>query len=142
MAILVAIMGGEGLEFEGFGPKVAVVELYGEIYVAGTSSDDRYDADIVVICLEPPPGVEERPDARQAPWSSGPTVVRGVLNLPATAPSGLLVNALGRRVIELEPGRNDLRHLSPGVYFCHSGTASSTPRREEASGVRKIILAR
>ncbi len=45
------------------------------------------------------------------------TVVRGVLLLhKGTSPSWLL-NAMGRKVMNLRPGANDVSHLAPGVYF-------------------------
>jgi len=31
--------------------------------------------------------------------------------------SPVLYSVSGRKVMVLDPGRNDLRHLSPGVYF-------------------------
>jgi YVTN family beta-propeller protein len=53
--------------------------------------------------------------------SVGATVVRGALDLPASGvmrqASSVLLDAAGRRVAGLRPGRNDLSRLSPGVYF-------------------------
>ena len=40
--------------------------------------------------------------------------------------------------MDLHPGPNDVRHLSPGVYFVRE--ASGVGR--EASSVRKVILTR
>ncbi len=108
----------------------------GEIYVAGTSAMAYGNSDIVVICLEPPPGVAERSGAERMPGGTGPTVVRGMLTLPATGTTGQLVDALGRSLMELGPGANDLRHLEPGVYFCRLDAGSGT------AAPRKIILAR
>ena len=45
-----------------------------------------------------------------------PTVARGVVSLTGSAPA-VLLDIAGRRVGDLVPGRNDIRHLSPGVYF-------------------------
>ncbi len=44
------------------------------------------------------------------------TIVRGALQLAGEVPAGLL-DITGRKVMELAPGENDIRHLSPGVYF-------------------------
>jgi YVTN family beta-propeller protein len=44
-----------------------------------------------------------------------PTVIRNVLLWPERAP-GTLVDMLGRRVLVLRPGSNDLTRLAPGVY--------------------------
>jgi hypothetical protein len=65
----------------------------------------------------------------------GPTIIRGVLFLngdcprTGTVPKAALLDALGRKVIELRPGANDVRRLSPGVYFAR-----------EVSGVRRIVV--
>lgn len=37
-------------------------------------------------------------------------------NWPLHTPTALL-DISGRKVMELHPGPNDVRHLSPGVYF-------------------------
>jgi len=74
--------------------------------------------------------VEERPAPNvgsSTPYV-GPTVVRGVLNLQSTIynqQSDLaLLNAAGRKVMELQPGANDVRHLAPGVYYIVPGPNS------------------
>ena len=72
-----------------------------------------------------PSGVQERetPDAgRIAPI---PTIVRGVLELPPGKPGQstagqslvLLLDATGRCIAALHPGRNDMTRFPPGVYF-------------------------
>ncbi len=70
-----------------------------------------------------------------------PTLVGNVLLMPKTPiqhSSFALLNSLGRKVMDLQPGDNDIRHLAPGVYFVRQ--ASSVER--EASSVRKVVLAR
>jgi hypothetical protein len=64
------------------------------------------------------------------------TVVRGVLfqpgdGRPKTGDRTALLDAAGRRVMELQPGPNDVEHLSPGVYFI------SSPK-----SVEKVLLTR
>jgi hypothetical protein len=49
-----------------------------------------------------------------------------------------LLDAAGRKVVELRDGANDVRSLAPGVYFVRR--ASSTER--EAFGVAKVIVTR
>jgi len=73
-----------------------------------------------------------------------PTVVRGVLYVPGLghnpdSPSGIglcpalcLLDATGRRVMELATGANDVRRIAPGVYFIVSGR----------SVVRKVVITR
>jgi len=68
------------------------------------------------------------------------TVVRGYLSLPAnllTAHYSLLT-ADGRKVLDLQPGANDVSRLAPGVYFVR-GQWSGGGEREE---VRKIVIQR
>jgi DNA-binding beta-propeller fold protein YncE len=47
-----------------------------------------------------------------------------------------LLDPTGRKVLDLKPGANDVRHLAPGVYFVRE--ASGVKR--EASSVRKVVL--
>jgi len=62
MVVLLAVMGDDGFEFRGFGPKVAVVELYGQIYdsrdfvrqVKNYIEDD--DVKAIVIDIDSPGG--------------------------------------------------------------------------------------
>lgn len=65
-------------------------------------------------------GIEEAPEYRE-PAGRLPAVVHGSLLLPAesntTGSRFTLLDASGRRVIELRPGENDISHLAPGVYF-------------------------
>ncbi|MBM3315279.1 hypothetical protein FJY71_05495 [candidate division WOR-3 bacterium] len=74
---------------------------------------------------------EPRPPSAARPSPSA-TVCRGVLSLPPS-PFALrtsLFSPAGRKVAELRPGRNDVRHLSPGAYFVRSGT----------NPVRKVLI--
>ncbi len=69
----------------------------------------------------------------------GATIARHVLRMPESAirhSSFALLNSAGRKVMDLLPGENDVRHLSPGIYFVRP--ASSVER--QASSVRKVIL--
>jgi hypothetical protein len=66
-------------------------------------------------------------------------VVRGVLRLgdrgQRTGDRAELVDASGRRVLDLGPGANDVRALAPGVYFVRD-------RETQAQAVHKVVLAR
>ncbi|MEO0085310.1 MAG: hypothetical protein ABIK37_01625 [candidate division WOR-3 bacterium] len=75
--------------------------------------------------------VEER--GRQA-WRDrvGASVVAGVLRATAGGRAELL-DAAGRVVMELQPGANDVRRLSPGIYFV---------RRRTGAGVRRVLILR
>jgi YVTN family beta-propeller protein len=81
---------------------------------------------------------------RQEPIEHGarkmncPSIVRGVLLLPGAAShkpqAASLLDVGGRKVMELHAGANDVRHLSPGVYFVRSGPSAVT--------VRKVVIQR
>jgi hypothetical protein len=72
-----------------------------------------------------------------APTLGPATVVRHVLTLPfdiCTLVSDItLLNASGRRVLDLSPGPNDVSALPPGVYFI---------RPRDASATRKVVVSR
>jgi hypothetical protein len=79
---------------------------------------------------------EKRPTAHSRPPTA--TVCRGSLVLPRTLEPWTLVSVAGRKVMDLQPGENDIRHLAPGVYFVRSadsGTRSAVP-------VRKVVIQR
>ncbi|MEO0080107.1 MAG: hypothetical protein ABIK44_05470 [candidate division WOR-3 bacterium] len=86
-------------------------------------------------------GIEEgrQPTANNSQRTA--TIVRGVLFLPAV--SACLLDASGRKVMELSPGANDVSRLAPGVYFV---TPHPDPlpqgARDSAGSVRKIVLTR
>jgi hypothetical protein len=87
--------------------------------------DDR-DGNWEIYCkrdLSGNPAVEE-PPALHGELREGPVgaVTRGVLWLPVgtdTEPGEVasLLDISGRKLMDLRPGPNDVRHLSPGVYF-------------------------
>ncbi len=102
----------------------------------------RSNSSVVVIGMDEP-GVAERKPGRDMPIRPRPTVIRAVLHMPETEMTNAqypmtLLDIAGRCVMELAPGDNDVRHLSPGVYFVRE--ASGVER--QASSVRKVILAR
>jgi hypothetical protein len=84
---------------------------------------------------------EERPrDRARAPSA---TFVRGVLRMAdggqETADGAELVDASGRKVMELRTGDNDVGHLASGVYFVRRPeTEDGRPR----TAVRKVVIQR
>jgi hypothetical protein len=82
-------------------------------------------------------GIQE---AGAEPLSSGSarTIVRGALRLPASpshrvTASIVLLDISGRKVMDLNPGANDVSRLCPGVYFI---------REAQAQVVRKVVVTR
>jgi len=113
------------------------------IYVIGDSDlsvCQRYDA-----------GVEETMKAELRATKCQPTLIRGVLFLDALGTrSGLsdnpvmsraaLLDAAGRKALDLHPGANDVSGLRPGVYFVRERSAANGERPEVS--VRKAIIGR
>jgi hypothetical protein len=66
-------------------------------------------------------GVEETMNEERVTMNAGPTIVRGVLVLPEATSrkpqAASLLDATGRKAMELRPGANDVSRLAPGVYF-------------------------
>jgi YVTN family beta-propeller protein len=87
-----------------------------------------------------PPGVAGPAGAPVISRPAGPTIVRGFLNLQSAIwylQSGIvLLDVTGRKVMDLLPGENDVRHLSPGVYFLRSADSGERP------AVRKVVVQR
>jgi YVTN family beta-propeller protein len=96
-----------------------------------------------VYRMKLPGGLEEaaRTEARMTRL---PAIVRGVLFLqgdrgPGTGDRAALLDIAGRKVIELQPGANDVRSLSPGVYFVRSEPSAVS---REPSAVTKVVIQR
>lgn len=88
-------------------------------------------------------GLKERPTPCAAPRSPEATIVRGVLRIADsrqdTEYRAELLDIAGRKVMDLRPGRNDIRHLSPGVYF----VVREGPRNQgSGSSSRKVVVCR
>jgi hypothetical protein len=109
-------------------------------------------------------GITELPRPALTSALRFPTIIRGNLVLPrdigaghnpilpgvlrsAQFLSGLclkpaqLLDATGRKVMDLQPGENDVRHLAPGVYFIRS-EPSAVNRQPRAALVRKVVIQR
>jgi len=120
-----------------------------------------YIDDVHVTGRRPGTGIAETPTA-EVRTTNLQTIVRGVLFLqngdcPASnsmrcseglSPFCILLDIAGRKVLDLHPGPNDVRRLSPGVYFVteysvvssqHSGTVNGA---RNTVHVRKVILQR
>jgi hypothetical protein len=104
-------------------------------------------------------GVEEgRSTPGASRIASGATVVRGVLELPrksgtvkkgdtaeaamspGTVPIFALLDISGRKVLDLQPGANDVSRLAPGVYFV--SVRSAVGGRRPADAVRRVVIQR
>jgi hypothetical protein len=95
----------------------------------------------VLTDLGEPYGIEESAKSQVKMAKALPTVVRNVLNLPASSlslhPSSLF-DMTGRSVMALRPGANDVSELAPGVYF----VCSASVVKRNASGITKVVVTR
>jgi N-acetylneuraminic acid mutarotase len=84
----------------------------------------------------PPDGVtEEQPTAHSRQPTA--TVAQGALTLLGRQQAELL-DIAGRKVMDLQPGENDIRHIAPGVYFVRSAESGE----RSAVFVRKVVIQR
>jgi YVTN family beta-propeller protein len=109
--------------------------LYVECSPGGAIAVVR-DSGGYAVAERPPPGA-----SRIAP---GATVVRGVLRLePASShrprATSWLLDINGRKVLDLQPGANDVSRLAPGVYFVCSGLSAVS---RQPSAVQKVVVTR
>jgi DNA-binding beta-propeller fold protein YncE len=90
------------------------------------------------------PGIEETFKPQASSHKPGPTIVRGVLRVadgtsPSASPSWLL-DAAGRKVLQLARGVSDVSRLGVGIYFVRERPAVGGER--SAVSVRKIVVTR
>jgi YVTN family beta-propeller protein len=109
------------------------------VYVGNSQSSS------VSVLRDNEAGMEQSPGQLACDPEPLPTVVRGVLqvSLQPTA-NGLqqdirLLDATGRKVLDLHPGPNDVRALAPGVYFVRAEPSAVS---RQPSAVTKVVLAR
>jgi hypothetical protein len=112
-------------------------------------SANMWSSDVSVISDSALGIMEQRQLAVRGPQHAA-TIVRGMLVLGAVdsrqktayraAPSdggrcGQLLDAAGRKVLDLRSGANDVSRLAPGVYFVREAQA-------QAQAVRKVVIQR
>jgi hypothetical protein len=115
----------------------------------GTVNQRSYNGKRIWAKPGPLPGIAQEPVGLPAERPSGPTIIRGVLRLPANM-SAVLLDVTGRRVHDL-PGalagkasgairNHDVSRLPPGVYFI--SVRSAEGGRRSADAVRKVVIQR
>ena len=92
---------------------------YDRVYVA--NADDS----TIAVIRAGPVGVEER--IVTSPAQPHGLFARDVLDLGGQATAELL-DISGRKLVELEPGINDIRHVAPGVYLARQKQTGHTTR--------------
>jgi hypothetical protein len=89
-------------------------------------------------------GINEQAEGRRVRAEPGiPTIVGGTLRLGQNGdrPSSggtvpVLLDITGRKVMDLQPGANDIRHLTPGIYFVRPAESGAR------SAVTKVVIQR
>jgi len=78
-------------------------------------------------------GIAEGQITSQVSQSSVPTFISNLLLLPESGmgenQKAVLMDVSGRRVLKLKPGANDVRFLSPGIYFVRNQARNSNVTR-------------
>jgi photosystem II stability/assembly factor-like uncharacterized protein len=120
-------------------------DLHGVCFPAGTDTGFAVGAGGVILRTYDAGGVQETPHRlTEAAEANAPTVVRGMLvfeqvNDDGRMATGTLLDISGRKVLDLAPGANDVRHLSPGVYFVRSEPSAVSG---QPAAVRKVVVTR
>jgi len=95
-----------------------------------------YSSDVSVI-VDSLTGIAEAMNDERATRNAAPTIVRGVLMVEdrrqTTGDRAELLDAGGRKVLDLTAGANDVRFLVPGVYFV---------REAQPQAVSKVVVTR
>lgn len=115
---------------------------------AGSVGGKGYYAKRIWGKVDPSPAVSETTESEVRMTRGGATIIRGVLcvgglgtrsELSGHSAMSLasLLDVSGRKVMDLQPGANDVRALAPGVYFVRTAHAQAP-----AQAIRKVVLAR
>jgi len=105
---------------------------------------NSYGSTVSVLNASTDIGIEECRPAVAAVSRASATIMEGVLFLPEASgwwsQAASLLDATGRRVMELHSGANDVRALAPGVYFVRK--QGSRSQGFEDSSVNKVVITR
>jgi hypothetical protein len=106
--------------------------------------DTRNNRNEIWFSTNAPAAIAEQPMQQAISAQPSATVIRGVFVLPISprprvSESPRLLDACGRKVMDLGPGENDVRSLAPGVYFVRSGPSTVS---REPSAVSKVVITR
>jgi hypothetical protein len=116
----------------------------GGYVIAGmsTSFGNRYQAYLIKTEADGMVGVDETPHRPTgAAEANAATIIRGALVRAAvrqnTEYRAELLDAAGRRVMELQAGANEVSGLAPGVYFIRGAQAQA-----QAQAIRRVVITR
>jgi DNA-binding beta-propeller fold protein YncE len=116
-----------------------MVAAHHRVYVGsaqGSGSSPDYSA--MPVIRTDPPGVEEAAQSFTSKKPAVPTIVSR--NSPLVVhQQSVMLDAAGRKVLELLPGPNYVRGLAPGVYFVREKLQAPSSKRQT---VHKVIVTR
>ena len=121
-----------------YDPDIAA-DSAGHVYIVWRKGSVQHGE--IWLATNAPLGITEQPTQQPVGAELHATVVRNVLVLGAvdsrqnTEYRAELLSIAGRKVMDLEPGANDVRALAPGVYFVREAQA-------QAQAIRKIVVTR
>jgi len=106
------------------------------MYQQGPATYNPYAVQWVPLESLPPPLAavnEPKKSTQMIQYPQSATVVRGRMVMPRDRypVRAVLIDATGRRRMDLQPGENDIRCLMSGIYFVR-----------EASGIRRVVVQR
>jgi hypothetical protein len=104
------------------------------VFVGGRTNSDSGGMDYLTMKYGAAGGLaEDRTSPAAFRLTPVATIIRGSLLLPAISDqrktiSASLLDITGRKVLDLHPGANDIRHIAPGVYFIGFDTETITKK--------------
>jgi hypothetical protein len=102
----------------------------------------NWDGSSVSVLRDDPPGITGPGSALTQACPVTPTVIKGILPLVGREPA-ILLDISGRKVAALLPGDNDIRYLSPGVYFVRpAGTVPASGIPGDSPFRAKVVVTR
>jgi len=115
------------------------VDATGHAYIVWWENDG--DRQTIWFSTNAPAAIAEEPTRQPTSVQPSATVVRNVLFLPPAllSPPSSLLSVDGRKVLDLQPGANDVSALSPGIYFVRSEPSAVS---REPSAVTKVVVAK
>ncbi|UCG41833.1 MAG: YncE family protein [candidate division WOR-3 bacterium] len=108
-----------------------------------------YSSSVTIIRDSMPGGLTGGPEHPRTGLTE-PSIVKGIMFLPGKE-DAVLLDIMGRKVMDLHPGENDIRHAAPGIYFVRKegpriepsdGTCEDAEQGSKGSSVQKVVLQR
>ncbi len=105
---------------------------------AGAVGGNTYNTNRIWGKMNPSPGIADKRKVAVRTSRPFPSIVHSVLFVPPSllTTTACLLSIDGCKALELRPGTNDVRGLSPGVYFVHPAAGME---RGTAGGMKIVV---